>query len=138
MTPFCVFRATAVGLFAMDLHKPYENGEFGENADIVRSLLQRLDSSSEPFTGADEALIFTLKGLITESQLAHLQDVVARKEAEHENAQREALKAELEKRRGCLGQLFALFPGGTLPPLASVPLSNPRFEALRRLLGEEI
>jgi hypothetical protein len=108
--------------------------EFGDQAGFIRILLDRIETSDDPFMGLEGLLAFNLSET-PDPHLDRLLELVDERERAWEaDVAQAAVLHELEQRRGCVGQALRLLRVPMPEPLPFARPPRPKYDELRAIV----
>lgn len=114
--------------------QPEQYAEFGENAVFISLLLERIDTSDDPFIGLEGILAYSFSET-PEPQLDRLLQLIDERErAWEEGIAEKAVAHKLSQRRGCIGQVLATFRMPLPEPQPFVAPPRPKYGVLRLII----
>jgi hypothetical protein len=112
-----------------------EYAVFGEHAEFIAILFDRIETSADPFMGMEGILAFNFSET-PEPQLDRLLELADEREsAWDQNVAEKAVAHELSQRRGCIGQVLATFRVPLPEPKPFVAPPRPKYDVLRSIVG---
>lgn len=111
-----------------------EYAEFGEHAEFICILLERIETCDDPFMGLEGILAFNFSET-PEPQLDRLLELADERERAWEEVIAEkAVAHELSQRRGCIGQVLATLRVPLPEPQPFVAPPRPKYDVLRSII----